>query len=207
MALCVGAIVMEMPSLLHYESVILAFGKRQTRFLQSLLCRTQSGTPALPNTLSQGIIMKLSTRILLPLVLTATAGAAMAQTAPLTRAEVQAQAIAARDAGQLPDTDIVKFNVPVSSTATRAEVLAEARAARDAGRLVDTDIVKFEVPTGPGKTRAQVLAELNEAQRLGLVEVADGKYPVIATPQQAEQVRQAGLRAVDSSTTVGMVQQ
>jgi hypothetical protein len=52
-----------------------------------------------------------------------------------------------------------------------------------------------------------VLAELNEAQRLGLVEVADGKYPVIATPQQAEQVRQAGLRAVDSSTTVGMVQQ
>ena len=44
--------------------------------------------------------MKLSTRILLPLVLTATAGAAMAQTAPLTRAEVQAQAIAARDAGR-----------------------------------------------------------------------------------------------------------
>ena len=56
--------------------------------------------------------MKLSTRILLPLMLTAVAGTAMAQNAPLTRAEVQAQAIAARDAGQLPDTDIVAFNVP-----------------------------------------------------------------------------------------------
>ena len=44
--------------------------------------------------------MKLSTRILLPLMLTAVAGTAMAQNAPLTRAEVQAQAIAARDAGQ-----------------------------------------------------------------------------------------------------------
>ncbi len=117
--------------------------------------------------------MKLSTRILLPLVLTAVAGAAMAQTAPLTRAEVRAQAIAARDAGQLPDTDIVAFNVPAG----------------------------FE------KTRAQVLAELNEAQRLGLVNVADGEYPVIATAQQAEQVRQAGLRAVGTSTTVGLAQQ
>lgn len=151
--------------------------------------------------------MKLSTRILLPLVLTAVAGAAMAQSAPLTRAEVRAQAIAARDAGQLPDTDVVKFEVATGSSLTRAEVVADARAARDAGRLADTDIVAFDVPTGFEKTRAQVLAELNEAQRLGLVNVADGEYPVIATSQQAEQVRQAGLRAIGSSTTVGLLQQ
>ena len=153
--------------------------------------------------------MKLSTRILLPFVLAATAGAAMAQTAPaLTRAQVQAEAIAARDAGQLPDTDIVAFNVPAgSSSLTRAEVVAEARAARDAGQLADTDIVKFEVPAGFEKTRAQVLAELNEAQRLGLVNVPDAQYPVIATAQQSEQVRQAGLRAVNNGTNVGMLQQ
>jgi hypothetical protein len=48
-ALCVDAIVMEMPSLLHYESVILAFGKRQTRFLQSLLCRTKAAQTVFPN--------------------------------------------------------------------------------------------------------------------------------------------------------------
>lgn len=115
--------------------------------------------------------MKLSTRVLIPLMLTAVAGAAMAQSAPLTRAEVQAQAIAARDAG----------------------------------RLADTDIVKFEVPAGFEKTRAQVVAELKEAQRLGLVNENDAAYPVIATAQQAEQVRQAGLRAV-AGTTVSLGQ-
>ena len=149
--------------------------------------------------------MKLSARSVLPLVLTAVAGAAMAQNAPLTRAEVQAQAIAARDAGQLPDTDIVTFNVPTGSTLTRAEVRAQAIAARDAGQLPDTDIVTFKVPAGSEKTRAQVLAELNEAQRLGLVNVSDSEYPVIATQQQAEQVRQAGLRAIGNSTTVGQL--
>lgn len=117
--------------------------------------------------------MKLSTRILLPLVLTAVAGAAMAQNAPLTRAEVRAQAIAARDAGHFDNMDTQPLIVPAG----------------------------FE------KTRAQVLAELNEAQRLGLVNVPDSEYPVIATPQQAEQVRQAGLRAIGTSTTVGLLQQ
>jgi hypothetical protein len=145
--------------------------------------------------------MKLSTRILLPLVLTAVAGAAMAQNAPLTRAEVQAQAIAARDAGQLPDTDIVNFKATTgSSTQSRADVRAQAIAARDAGQLPDTDIVTFKVPAGFEKTRPQVLAELQEAQRLGLVNVDAHAYPVIATPAQAEQVRQAGLRAVNNGT-------
>ena len=141
--------------------------------------------------------MKLSNRILLPLILAATAGTAMAQNAPLTRAEVQAQAIAARDAGQLPDGTIVTFEVPAGSTITRAQVRAEAAEAARLGQLGDPDIVTFNVPTGPGKTRAQVLAELDEARRLGLVDNADNKYPVVATPEQAEQIRQAGLRAAD----------
>jgi hypothetical protein len=191
-------IVPETAFLLHYEFVILAFGKRQPRFLKFVLCQTQSGTQVSSPTLSQGIIMKLSTTILLPLMFAATAGTAMAQNAPLTRAEVQAQAIAARDAGQLPDGTIVKFEVPAGSTVTRAQVKAELAEARRLGQLGDPDIVTFNVPTGPGKTRAQVLAELNEAQRLGLVDFSDSKYPLVATAEQAEQIRQAGLRAADS---------
>lgn len=149
--------------------------------------------------------MKLSTRVLIPLVLTAVAGAAMAQSAPLTRAEVQAQAIAARDAGQLPDTDIVKFDVAKGSSLSRADVRAQAIAARNAGQLADTDIVKFDVPASFEKSRAQVVAELQEAQRLGLVNENDAAYPVMATAQQSEQVRQAGLRAI-AGTTVSLGQ-
>ena len=150
--------------------------------------------------------MKLSTAILLPLILAATAGTAMAQNAPLTRADVQAQAIAARDAGQLPDGTIVKFEVTSGSTVTRAQVRAELAEAQRLGQLGDPDIVTFVVPTGPGKTRAQVLAELKEAQRLGLVDYADNKYPVVVTPEQAEQIRQAGLRVVNG-VNVGMLNQ
>ncbi|PZO17288.1 MAG: hypothetical protein DCF26_10080 [Burkholderiales bacterium] len=150
--------------------------------------------------------MKLSTAILLPLILAATAGTAMAQNAPLTRADVQAQAIAARDAGQLPDGTIVKFEVASGSTTTRAQVRAELAEAQRLGQLGDPDIVTFVVPTGPSKTRAQVLAELKEAQRLGLVDFADNKYPVVATPEQAEQIRQAGLRVVNG-VNVGMLTQ
>ncbi len=150
--------------------------------------------------------MKLSTTILLPLILAATAGTAMAQNAPLTRADVKAQAIAARDAGQLPDTDIVKFNVPAGSTVTRAQVRAELAEAKRLGQLGDPDIVTFNVPTGPSKSRVQVQAELAEAQRLGLLSNNDNLYPVVATPEQTEQIRQAGLRAV-SGVNVGMLNQ
>ena len=66
------------------------------------------------------------------------------------------------------------------------------------------DIVKFTVPTGSTVTRAQVRAELAEAQRLGLVNINDNKYPVVATPEQAEQIRQAGLRALGPAGVVGV---
>ncbi|WP_332740034.1 DUF4148 domain-containing protein [Hydrogenophaga sp.] len=117
--------------------------------------------------------MKLSTTILLPLILAATAGTAMAQNAPLTRAEVQAQAIAARDAGAFDH--------------------------------IDTQ--PLVVPTGVGKSRAQVVAETAEAHRLGLLDVSESEFPKIATPQQAEQIRQAGLRAADGMTVGRLNQQ
>lgn len=151
--------------------------------------------------------MNLSTRVLLPLVLTAVAGAAMAQSAPLTRADVQAQAIAARDAGQLGDKNVVTYRAPVSktvSTLTRADIQAQAIAARDAGHFDNMDTQPLIVPTGIAKSRAQVVAETAEAQRLGLLNVSDHEFPKIATPEQAEQVRQAGLRAIGESTTVGL---
>jgi hypothetical protein len=151
--------------------------------------------------------MNLSTRILLPLVLTATAGAVMAQTAPLTRADVQAQAIAARDAGLLGDKNVVTYKAPVSktvSTLTRADVQAQAIAARDAGHFDNMDTQPLVVATGVSKSRAQVVAETAEARRLGLLDVSDSEYPKIATAEQAEQVRQAGLRVLNSSTTVGL---
>lgn len=152
--------------------------------------------------------MNLSTRVLIPLMLTAVAGAAMAQSAPLTRAEVQAQAIAARDAGLLGDKNVVTYRAPVSktvSTLTRAEVQAQAVAARDAGHFDHMDTQPLIVPTGIAKTRAQVVAETAEAQRLGLLNVSDTDYPKVATAEQAELVRQAGLRAI-TSTTVGLGQ-
>jgi hypothetical protein len=151
--------------------------------------------------------MKLSTRILLPLVLTAVAGAAMAQSAPLTRAEVRAQAIAARDAGQLGNQESPDLVIATGSSKTRAEVQAVAIAARDAGQLGNQESPDLVVATGMDKTRAQVVAETAEARRLGLLDVSDSEFPKIATTEQAEQVRQAGLRAVNTSTTVGLAQQ
>lgn len=151
--------------------------------------------------------MKLSTRILLPLVLTATAGAVMAQSAPLTRAEVQAQAIAARDAGQLGNQESPELVITNGSSKSRAEVQAEAVAARDAGQLGNQESPDLVIATGTSKTRAQVVAETAEARRLGLLDVNDTEFPKIATAEQAEQVRQAGLRVLGSSTTVVQLHQ
>ncbi len=87
------------------------------------------------------------------------------------------------------------FYEPAGVGKTRAQVVAELAEARRLGQLGDPDTVTFKAPAGPGKTRAQVKAELAEALRLGLVNVTDNNYPVIITAEQAEQIRQAGLRA------------
>lgn len=149
--------------------------------------------------------MNRSTRILLPLVLTAVAGAAMAQSAPLTRADVQAQAIAARDAGLLGDKNVSTYRAPVSktvSTLTRADVQAQAIAARDAGQLGNQESPDLVIAAGTPKTRAQVVAETAEAQRLGLLNLSETDFPKVATAEQNELIRQAGLRAVGQSTNL-----
>ena len=49
-------------------------------------------------------------------------------------------------------------------------------------------------------SRAQVHAEAIEARRLGLLDWRSDGEPRIATPAEAESIRQAGLRAIDSAT-------
>lgn len=146
--------------------------------------------------------MKLSNRLLLPLILISSTAGAFAQTAPLTRAEVRAQAIAARDAGQLGDRDLITVQQPAGPGKTRAQVQAELVEARKLGLIGDRDLIVVQQPSGMGKTRAQVKAELAEAQRLGLVTVADNKYPKPITAEQAELIRQAGLRAAAGEKVV-----
>jgi hypothetical protein len=113
--------------------------------------------------------MNKFTRIALPVVLSMTAAAAMAS-------EFTPEA-------------------PFVSTLSRAEVRAEAIAARDAGLIASGELVPVIVAENTSTlTRAQVLAEAVEAQRLGLI--ANGEITVLPTPAQLEQVRLAGLRAV-----------
>jgi hypothetical protein len=117
-----------------------------------------------------------------------------------TRAEVRAEAIAARKAGLIavgertlaPELD--RF----VSTKTRAEVRAEAIAARRAGliaygeRSLAQDLDRF----ASTKTRAQVIAELREAQRLGLLPSrGEASEPIVPTAEQLRLIAEAGERA------------
>lgn len=84
---------------------------------------------------------------------------------------------------------------PIVDNRTRAEVIAETVAYLQTtnGAFASGEA---RAPMGPAltqPTRAQVLAEITEAKRLGLL--THGEASVVPTPQQNEQVRQAGLRA------------
>jgi hypothetical protein len=78
-------------------------------------------------------------------------------------------------------------------------VAAEA-AAVQSGPLAYLPTTEVEVNTFVAEpsalTRAQVQAEAIEARRLGLLQFNDNDYPVTVTAEQAEQIRLAGLRAV-----------
>jgi hypothetical protein len=84
----------------------------------------------------------------------------------------------------------------IASTKSRAEVKAELAQAQRQGGL---SAWYNEAATAPQPastlSRAQVIAETREAARLGLLQHTDAYVPV-ATPQQLEQIRQAGLRAI-----------
>ncbi len=86
--------------------------------------------------------------------------------------------------------------VALPSAKSRAAVHAEAVQARVAvvGGDGATERALFADFEG-SKTRAQVVAELRTAQRLGLLPQRGDAEPVIATAEQAEQIRQAGLAA------------
>jgi hypothetical protein len=134
---------------------------------QTFICFTPTQVPNL-----SGIIMKLSTRILVPLALTLAAGASFAE-GPLQGNEV--------------------FSSTAASTLSRAEVRDQAVAANAAGLIARGEVQPVQAEQGLGKSRDQVRAEFAEARRLGLV--AAGEIQPIATPEQSEQVRMAGVRA------------
>ena len=101
---------------------------------------------------------------------------------------------------------------PFTSTLSRAEVRAEALAARDAGRFelgdgqvivagkaVDNSNDATQYVAGE-VTRAQVRAEAAEALRLGYFN--GGEILPVPSDAQIEQVRLAGVRAVQGNTVV-----
>ena len=86
------------------------------------------------------------------------------------------------------------------SVKSRAEVQAETVAAMKEGSLSRGEASYTIVPSsGSSQTRAQVVAETREAMRLGLIPVHEG-YSRVATPAENEQIRQAGLRAINADS-------
>jgi hypothetical protein len=81
------------------------------------------------------------------------------------------------------------------SSANRADVRAELAVAQRSGAIVVGEASAQPVAKST-LTRAQVVAEAKEAQRLGLLE--GGEVIKFATPEQAEQIRLAGERAVST---------
>lgn len=121
---------------------------------------------------------------LLPIAFALTAGAAFAEgpvfvdppfTSTLSRAEVRAEAIAARDAGI--------FELGEGQTIVAANGSSNSGAVQYAAGSV---------------SRAQVRAEAAEALRQGYFN--GGEITQFPSIEQAEQVRSAGLRAVQSIT-------
>ncbi len=124
--------------------------------------------------------MKTSQRVLLPIAFALTAGAAFAE-------------------GPLEGNEVFNFQ----STLSRAEVQAQVAPAYKADQIARGEASPAQAQAtvvASQLTRAQVLAEAAEARRLGLV--ARGEILPVATPEQAEQIRLAGLRAVQGNAVV-----
>ena len=99
--------------------------------------------------------------------------------------------------GPIEGNEVFNFQ----STLSRAEVQAQAVQANRAGLVARGEIVPVqETVADSGLSRAQVRAETIEARRLGLI--ASGEILPVPTAEQAEQIRLAGLRAVQGSAMV-----
>jgi hypothetical protein len=84
----------------------------------------------------------------------------------------------------------------VQTSATVEQVRAEAKAAQLAGNISYGEATRHGVTTAQTVplSRAQVVAEAREAMLLGLVGNGEGPTREVS-PQQAEQIKLAGLRA------------
>lgn len=92
--------------------------------------------------------------------------AGFAQEHQLTRAEVTAEYIAARDAGTLqPSGDNYSSEQKFVSTKTRAQVIEETRIALARGEISYGELYPSTPTLGSTVTRAQIKAELAEAKR------------------------------------------
>ena len=112
---------------------------------------------------------------LLPLALVLSAGAAFAE-------------------GPIQGNEVFQF----TSSLSRAEVQAQAVQANRDGLVARGEITPVaDTVVSAGLSRVQVSAEAAEAYRLGLV--AQGEILPVPSASQIEQVRLAGLRAVQGS--------
>jgi hypothetical protein len=96
-----------------------------------------------------------------------------------------------------------------TSTLSRQQVKAELQQAQREGRLGGGDAAMERALFGNFEStasRAQVRAEAIEARRLGLLDTRGDGEPVVATPAQAESIRQAGLRAIGATTLAAALQ-
>lgn len=89
----------------------------------------------------------------------------------------------------------------IVSTQSRADVMADTASAQRAGLSTSYGEASPAPQASSTITRAQVIAETREAERLGLLDRNDGYAPQ-ATAAQLEQIRQAGLRAVQDNVAV-----
>lgn len=119
--------------------------------------------------------MKTAQRFLLPIAIALTAGAAFAE-------------------GPIQGNEVFNF----TSQLSRAEVQAQAADANRAGLIARGEAQPEQATVlASDLSRVQVRAEAAEANRLGLI--ARGEILPVATAAQTEQIRLAGLRAVDSA--------
>jgi uncharacterized protein (DUF2126 family) len=124
--------------------------------------------------------MKTSKLVLLPIAFALSAGAAFAE-------------------GPIEGNEVFSFQ----STLSRAEVQAQVAPAYKADHVARGEASATQAQATvvtSNLSRAQVIAEAAEARRLGLV--ARGEILPVATPEQAEQIRLAGLRAVQGNAVV-----
>jgi Domain of unknown function (DUF4148) len=127
--------------------------------------------------------------------------------AALTREQVRQELVEARRLGLVAQNEAEEDRLWRTShyaSRTRAEVRDEFVQAQRQGLVPRNEAQEqrlWQARTPSVLSRQQVAAEALEARRLGLLDHGDGPAPQ-ATPQQAEQIRLAGLRAIDRNAAI-----